>query len=338
MPNWIRRTDRAVTISQQVKFEIEKYLNLGEGRIAVVPCGVDQTIFYKREAKEIETVKAHYRIPFSKYFLYVGNIEPRKNLIKLLDAYNNLSSSIQEEYGLVFVGGDGWQNEAFYKKLKELQQANKKVMKVTDYVVSADLPAIYSGATMLVHPAIYEGFGITPLEALACGTAVAVADLPAIRETVQDAGSYFDPHITKSIVDAINTVLNQKDLVATNLKLGLELASEFSWNRSAGELFKVISYEQTQGAHKHPVLARLLNMYKMFDRNLLQLLGEKPLPPYKPPTSKDAEQLRENIYVDFINEQPTRGQIFFKKIYLGTKHRVFVVLRSVYHALTKARV
>lgn len=331
MPSWVRRTDRVVTISDQVKYELEKYLGLAESQIEIVPCGVDRSVFYKRDGKEIETVKKKYSIPYDKYFLFIGNIEPRKNLVNLLNAYNKLPAATQAEYGLVFVGGEGWQNEEFYQELKKMQSAQKNVFKTSKYVIAADLPALYSGATMLIHPAIYEGFGMTPLEAMACGTPATVSDTPAIREVVQDMGVYFDPYSVQSIAGAISKTLSDTKLIAANVERGLTLAKEFSWERSAKELFKVVGKEQESGAHGHPILVRLKRLYQITDGKLLYLFGERAYPPYEPADAQTAHQLRETIFDDFTKEQPARLQLFLKKVYLGTKHSAARILKRSYH-------
>ena len=333
MPGWLRRTNRVVTISQQVKYEIEKYLGFDESRIDIVPCGVDKSVYYRRNSTEIEAVKKRYGITYDKYFLFVGNIEPRKNLKRLLDAYYGLPAATQKEYGLVFVGGQGWQNEGFYHKLQKMQSEGKNVLKISDYVVSTDLPALYSGAAALVHPAIYEGFGMTPLEAMACGTPVAVADLPVVKEVVQDAGIYFDPYDTAAIVNAIQATLSDAKLVAANVARGLDIASEYSWRHTAHELLNVINREHDLGPRRHPVLFRLRLAYHTLDRKILRLLGERAYPSYVPPAADTTARLRESIIDDFCNEQPTRLQVFAKKIYLGAKHGAAAIVRRGYHMI-----
>lgn|GEM_PF-177450 len=330
MPGWVRRTDRVVTISKQVKYEIEKYLGLSESRIDIVPCGVDRSVFYKRDTAEIEAAKNTYSIPYDKYFLFVGNIEPRKNLEKLLDAYDSLPPTIQKQYGLVFVGGNGWQNDAFYKKLTNMQQQNKNVYKVSKYVESTDLPALLSGASLLIHPAIYEGFGITPLEAMACGTPVAVADVPSIREVVKDAGIYFDPNDVQAMAGAISQVLTQSNAVADNIVRGLAIATDLSWQNAAQELYKIIVIEQKLGPPAHPILTRLRFAVETVNKKALRILGEKEALPYVPAYAKTAHEMHENILKDFMSMQPTRLQVIAKKIYLGVKHATFVMLRKVY--------
>lgn len=338
MPGWMRRTDRVITISNQVKYEIEKYLGLNESQIDIVPCGVDRSIFYKRSNKEIKSVKERYDISYDKYFLFVGNIEPRKNLEKLLQAYEKLPVAIQNEYALILVGGDGWQNDLLYEKISKMQSEKKSVFKVLKYVVDSDLPALYSGATLLIHPAIYEGFGITPLEAMACGVPVVVSDTPAIREVVQDAGLYFDPNSAKEIASAIQTTLEDTALVDKNIVRGLAIAQEFSWENSAKQLFKILENEQkTKNTHRHPILARLKRLYQVTNRRLLYFFGEREYEVYAPPHSETVAQLRQNILNDFIREQPSRTQLLLKRIYLSTKSAAATVVKSVYHHLSSRR-
>jgi glycosyltransferase involved in cell wall biosynthesis len=327
--HWMKGTDRVVTISSQVRYEIEKYLNVSDAQISVVPCGVDGAVFYRRNKQEVEKIKKRYAIPFKEYLLYVGNIEPRKNLVALLDAYSKLSPAIQERYGLVFIGGDGWLNQGFYEKLSTIQSAGLKALKVAKYVSSEDLPALYSGAALLVHPAIYEGFGITPLEAMACGTPVAVSDVPSIREVVQNAGHYFDPHDPSAISRTITAALKQTDDMVVNVAEGLELAKEFSWKHSAIELSQVLSHEQQQGYRNHPLLARLRYVYQRADRDLMRLLGERVYPPYEPGTAATAKELSNILYDDFLREQPSRTQALARNMYLGIKHLAAVVLKKV---------
>lgn len=338
MPSWVRRTDRVITISNQVKYEIEKYLSLSELQISIVPCGVDTSVFYRRSRREVERVKKQYGIASEKYFLFVGNIEPRKNLERLLEAYERLPKTIQDEYALVIVGGGGWNNETILQRIREMQSGNLKVIKVSSYVTNADLPAIYSGASMLIHPAIYEGFGITPLEAMACGIPLAVSDLPAIREVVGDGtGQYFDPLDTRSIIGAIQTVLaGNSGKSATDTKQEVVLAKNFSWKHSAEKLFDILGYEQGLGVRHHPFLTRCKYAYQVMDRKLLHLLGERSYPPYVPQPAKTKHELKMNILDDFYEEQPASVQVILKKAYLGLKHLLATVLKKAYRFTRRA--
>lgn len=329
---WVARTDKIVTISQQVKDELEIYLHVAYNKISVIYCGVDGKLFYRRRAEEIAIVKERYSIPFKDYLLFVGNIEPRKNLIALLDAYLQLPLRQQQKYGLVLIGGGGWLNEEFHQRLASAQVDGKDVLKVEKYVESKDLPALYSGASALLLPSVYEGFGIPPLEAMACGTPAIVSDVPAIREVVQDAGYYFDPNRTDTITRAIIHAL--KDEGRTDLiRLGEERARQLNWDMAAADLEQVITDELSFGNAMLLPLRTAITTYRRIDLLVRSFLGEKVLAPYRPSLTSDKSALRAEIYVDFLGEQPSRAQTTGLKIYQYSKHVVASGLKYGYHAL-----
>jgi glycosyltransferase involved in cell wall biosynthesis len=334
---WTGRADKIITISEQVKSEIERTLGVHYAKIDVVPCGVDSSVFFKRNIKEVDDAKKRYGITYEKYLLYVGNIEPRKNLDALLDAYAQLPNDLQQEYGLVVVGGGGWLNETFFAKLEAMQAKGLKVMKVEKFVENHDLPAIYSGAKLLVHPAIYEGFGITPLEAMACETAVAVSDLPVIKEVAGEAGVYFNPNYSPSISEAIVTALQDGPKAGKRVKDGLIQATELSWERTAATLYQTVESEFGHGPHSHPLLNRIASLYRRADRLVMTLLGGKDLPPYKPLPASGITELRLNIYDDFLKEQPSWAQSNGLKLYLMLRHVSASAARTIFFQIKAHR-
>lgn len=328
MPMWLRRTDKIVTISNQVREELERKLNVLYSVTGLVYCGVDRTAFKKQDPSTIQRVKNKYGIEFDKYLLFVGNIEPRKNLAKLLEAYSGLPKQMQQQYGLVLVGGDGWLNEAFYAQLNALKAQGTPIYKVEKHVAYADLPAIYSGASLLVHPAVYEGFGMTPLEAMACETPVVVSDIPSVREVVQDAGVYFDPADTGSIRDAIQVALAASQVqTKASVKIGLVRAEQLSWEASAKSLYEIVDEEYARGQHKYPVLKRLAAVYKFMDEAIRSALGDKVYEPYAPAPNKG--NFKRQLYEDFLFEQPTHAQFHGLRTYLAAKHFVASGLKTV---------
>jgi glycosyltransferase involved in cell wall biosynthesis len=329
---WLGRTDMVITISEQVRLEIEKLLHVYYGKIDLVPCGVDRSIYKKSSLVEVQRVKDKYAIPYEKYLLFVGNIEPRKNLVALMGAYAGLPKRPRDQYGLVIVGADGWLNQSFRQKLVESQQAGLNIFKVEGYMDGEDLPAIYSGASLLVHPAVYEGFGMTPLEAMACETPVAVSDLPVMHEVVQNAGEYFNPLNTESITRAILNVLDDPKRKDELIREGLARSAALSWSNSAAKLFDAIEEQLKSGPKSHPLLTRLRALYSRFDRLLRRLLGERAFKKYRPATAANINNLRRNLYDDFINEQPARWQIVALSVYLGTKHAVAKTVRLIYQS------
>jgi glycosyltransferase involved in cell wall biosynthesis len=330
---WISRTDKIITITNQVRNEIEKELDQPYTKIAVVYCGVDTSVFHRRDAAEVRTVKEKYGIPFKNYLLFVGNIEPRKNLTQLLDAYEKLSEPVQEQYGLVLVGGDGWLNEKFNWRLERMQQKGKHVMKVQQYVGTEDLPALYSGAAMLVHPAVYEGFGITTLEAMACETPVAAADIPAIREVAQEAALYFDPADPESLKDTVLEVIDDEDGVKARVLEGKKRARELGWKQSAAALYEVIEHDMEEGPHRRPVIRRLKALYVACDTGFRRLLGDKAFSEYRPRPVASVKELRATIYDDFLSEQPSYAQDVILRTYLFTKHLFAQTLKAAYRGI-----
>lgn len=339
IPRWLSRTDRIATISEQMKGEVEKYLGVAFTNIDLLYCGVDKTLFHTVPKNCIVDVKKKYDIPYDKYFLFVGNIEPRKNLLRLVEAYLLLPHTIRNDYGLVIVGGDGWLNEEFFNVLNKAQKNGEHILKVKKYVTTSDLPALYCGATALIHPAVYEGFGIPPLEAMACETPVLVSDVPALREVAGEAGYYFDPYdplsinkTMRSILASDNTKLSQKRAI------GKHRANVLSWQNTAQSLLTVVKILEKEGLVKRPILRKVKRLYNTLDRIIRQMFGERMLSAYQPADATDVETLRASVYQDFLNEQPTQVQTFGLRAYLGAKHQVSAILRRMYKNLRSRNV
>jgi hypothetical protein len=205
-------------------------------------------------------------------------------------------------------------------------------MKVQQYVGTEDLPALYSGAAMLVHPAVYEGFGITTLEAMACETPVAAADIPAIREVAQEAALYFDPADPDSLKAAIVDSVTDDKAVEARVLEGKKRADELSWKQSAAALYEVIEHELKEGPHRRPVIRRLKAFYVATDKEIRKLLGDKAFSQYKPAQAASPKELRALLYRDFLEEQPSLAQHVLLKTYLFTKHVLSEVMKRTYRA------
>ncbi len=235
-PVWLNRADTVLTLSKSSKSDIVKLLQLDSNKVEIVSCGVDHEVFYARDDVEIQRIKHRYGLICDKYFLYVGNFEPRKNLLNLLSAYQSLPVSIQKEHALVLIGGGGWLNEDVFKLITELQSKGLAILQANSYVKDDDLPALFSGATALVHPALYEGFGLSPLQAMACGTPVVVADNSSLPEVVGDAGIYVDAMLPVSIANGMSRACTDKSLRTICIARGLVMAQKFSWKLSADQI------------------------------------------------------------------------------------------------------
>jgi glycosyltransferase involved in cell wall biosynthesis len=171
------------------------------------------------------------------YFLFVGANEPRKNLVSLLGAFHNLPRVIKDNYQMVVVGVERHRTQEVFEKVRELKLERTVIF--TGRVAKDELAVLYSGAEIFIFPSLLEGFGMPPLEAMACGTPVIASNLTAIPEVVGDAGFLIDPRNPDEITQAIETVLFDDGLQERLRQRGLERARQFSWRRTARETLRL---------------------------------------------------------------------------------------------------
>ncbi len=237
--SWIHRSKQIITLSENSKQEIEKWYPAAQGKVKVINCGVDSAHFKPRPLNEITRAKEKYHIT-GEYLLFVSNIEPRKNISRLIRAYKLLPSDLITKYGLVLVGAGGWNNHQVLADISRAEQEGFHIQKIEQFVNDQDLPALYSGAVALAHPTLYEGFGMTPLEALACGTPVIVGDNSSLREVVGDAGLYVNAEDEQDISDKIRLLLEDTNLRRRLIEHSHTQARQFTWSRSAEELHECL--------------------------------------------------------------------------------------------------
>jgi len=170
------------------------------------------------------------------YILYVGSLEKRKNLPRLLEAYAYLRETLPG-WKLVIVGGRKWKSDPIYKAVQRLGLEPHVIF--TGFVAEEDLPALYNGADLFVFPSLYEGFGLPVLEAMACGTPVVTSNTSSLPEVAGEAALLVAPTDVKAIAAAMQRVLSEPDLAAELRRRGLERASQFSWERTARETLAV---------------------------------------------------------------------------------------------------
>ena len=233
----MKRADIIVTDSEFSKSEILKYCPQHSGKIRVVPCGVDTEKFRPCDDMErISQVKTSLGIE-GDYFLYVGTIEPRKNLGRLIFAYNALAKKLPDAPKLVLAGGKGWLCDDIYAKVTELHLENKVIF--TKYVPSEDMNPLMCGALAFVFPSIYEGFGMPPLEAMACGVPVLTTGEASLPEVTGDCAVICDAYSPKSIAEGLYRLCRDEKLRLELSRRGLERAKQFTWERSAEALHKI---------------------------------------------------------------------------------------------------
>ncbi|MFW5748138.1 MAG: glycosyltransferase family 4 protein [Chloroflexota bacterium] len=228
LPYAVRRVDAVATVSAFSREDLAYHLNIPPEKIGVVYGAADPS-FRPRDKDAIARVREQYKLP-EDYILYVGSIETRKNLIGALEAFHRLRVQ-NVSHKLVIVGPAKWRYGEIMETFDRLDLTDHVIF--TGYVAQADLPVIYSGASLFVFPSLYEGFGLPPLEAMASGVPVVTSTSSSLPEVVNDAALIVNPKDTDAIADAMYTVLKDPQLQETMRQKGLERAQVFSWERSA---------------------------------------------------------------------------------------------------------
>jgi glycosyltransferase involved in cell wall biosynthesis len=235
VPRWMKRATVVVTPSGSAKSDIAEHFQVNPKRIAVIPNGVDLDNFSPRPQDEIAAVRSKYLLP-ADYILFVGNLEPRKNLDRLIRAYTSLPHELHEKYALVLIGGSGWLNHELDDQIEQAQQAGARIVRPSGYVSDEDLPAVFTGARMLAWPTLHEGFGMPILEAMATGTPVLTARNSSLPEVAGEAALYVDAENEQQITDGLARLLTDEPLRKKLIAAGHPQAAKFTWAIAARKL------------------------------------------------------------------------------------------------------
>jgi len=230
-----KNANAIICTSNSSKIDVIELLKVKEEKIFVVPLGVDEA-FQPCSAQKVEEARKKYNLP-QKYILTVGTIEPRKNLKRLLQAFLELKKDKDFEHKLVIAGEKGWRYKDFFNELNK-QRITEEVI-ITGHIDDRDLPAIYSGASVFVYPSLYEGFGLPPLEAMACGTPVVCSDTSSLPEVVGGAAFLANPLEPGTIAASIKIFLDNEGLAREFSQKGIEQAKKFTWEQTARQTLEI---------------------------------------------------------------------------------------------------
>lgn len=228
----LERASLILTDSEFVKRELIDVFRLTPERIKPVLLGVED-LFRPQSSAETLAVLNQHQLTHGKYLLAVGTLEPRKNLQLAIRAFMQLPASFREAYPLVLVGMKGWHTSELEKEMIPLIRSGQ--VRQLGYLPREDLATIIAGAITLIYPSVYEGFGLPPLEAMACGVPVIVSNVSSLPEVVGDTGVLIDPHNVDGLAGAIQTLIESPGLRQQLSNKGLERSAMFTWSRCADQ-------------------------------------------------------------------------------------------------------
>lgn len=232
----VRRADHIIAVSHSTKNDLIRMLGVPEEHITVIYEAADPRMRPIQREIALQRVEALYGVP-DEFILFVSTIEPRKNVGGLLRAYRRLRDDYRLTPALVLAGSPGWLSDDIDALVTELHL--EKCTYFLGRVETDDLPYLYNAARCLIHPAFYEGFGLTPLEAMACGAPVIVSNVSSLPEVVGDAALLVDPKQDEEITVALWRVLTDRDLEASLRMKARQRAASFSWRRAAEQTMDV---------------------------------------------------------------------------------------------------
>ena len=236
LPKTVKKAKYIIAISNFTKKEIVKWMKVKEKRIKVIYPGVNES-FYPNKGRTVFDCLNRYNLKFKQYILTVGTLEPRKNILTLLEAYERFYFRTSLNYPLVIVGMKGWKDEDINRGINRLTQKNMIIS--LGYVPEDELPNLYNGAALFVFPSIYEGFGFPPLEAMACGVPTIVSNRGSLSEVVGNGGFLLDPKDIDKLSNEIEEFLRKPGKREVYSKKGIERVKMFTWKSCAENTYEL---------------------------------------------------------------------------------------------------
>lgn len=243
--NSIRKADHIITISEYSKQDMVQHLGIAPERISVTPLGVDPIYFERIQDGHREAVLEKHGLK-PGFFLFVGTLQPRKNLPRVLEAFQQLPASVRKEHPLVIVGRDGWSNEELLPQLEALEARGEG--RWLSYLPQDEVLSLLQSAGALVFASLYEGFGLPAIEAFAAQCPLIASNTTSLPEVTGDAAWQVDPASAESISLAMRNVLEQHEERDRKVQLGLERARQFSWSACARQTLDI--YRKVLADHK----------------------------------------------------------------------------------------
>jgi len=230
-----KRARAIITISESTRQDVIRYFHVAPEQVRTVYCGVDEG-FRPLPQAQVEAFKAQQGLP-QGFILFIGTIEPRKNVAALIKAYAAWRRRAGQAPKLIIGGGKGWYYGQVFALVESLGLRDDVIF--PGYLPQADLPMWYNAATIFVYPSLFEGFGLPVLEAMACGTPVITSKASSLPEVVGEAGMLVDPTDVDNLSYALERVFNDLTLRDSMRQKGLAQSAKFSWHKAATETLEV---------------------------------------------------------------------------------------------------
>lgn len=233
-----RRASRIITVSQSTKTDLMELFQIPPEKISVIYPGLDHSQFHpNKNSNQAEILKKTYLLP-EEYILYLGTIEPRKNILAVIEGYEMLRKNSPHKPSLVLAGALGWLYDKILKKIKTSAYQNDiKLLRFVPEMLKAEL---YRGAKVFIFPSFFEGFGFPPLEAMACGTPVIAAYNSSFPEVLGQACLYINPYDAGQIYQALHSIIAEPALARTLAEKGKAQAKKFDWASASKATFEVL--------------------------------------------------------------------------------------------------
>jgi len=241
-----RRARRVIAISESTKHDVVKMLGVSPDRVDVAYCGVDD-LFHPLPAADVANFRRERALP-DRFILFLGTLEPRKNVQKLVQAYGRWRAAETGVPKLVVAGGKGWHYDQIFAEVERLGLTGEVIF--PGYVVEQELPLWYNAADLFVYPSRYEGFGLPVLEAMACGTPVVTTNVASLPEVAGDAALLVPPDDGAQLLEAMRRALSDGSLRQEMVAKGLAHAADFTWARTA--LKTLDTYDRVLGQERIP--------------------------------------------------------------------------------------
>jgi len=239
VPYSARKAHHVIAVSEATRRDLIELYHISPAKITVLYHGISPAFRRVEDAGTLAAIRHKYGLAERPFVLSVGTIQPRKNYRRLIQAFAHLDESL----ALVIAGSKGWHYEDVFGEVSRQGLAER--VHFLGFVADADLPALYSAASLFVYPSLYEGFGLPVLEAMTCGTPVVASNQSALPEVVGQAGLLVDPRDVKALAAAMSRLLADKDLHQKLAQAGHVRAANFTWGNMAVKLIAL--YQQLIG-------------------------------------------------------------------------------------------